>query len=567
MHFRFVTALASLALVAPAQSLDLPGPTGFVSVPHDAALVPAGGITIEAWIVLSPGQFSDRPTIVRKNPAALGESYSLRVEFGRPQFIVQCTGGWHTLWPSISIPANTPTHVAASYDGATSRVYVNGGLAAFSTHNSGPLVDTGGDLRIGKGDDVSSGEAFLGRIDAVRIWDHTRAYWELAGGTDREMPVGRGLVASWNFDGDLVDTAGGRTAIASGSTGLAGEFTPFTTALSIPAAGGFAEVPHVAALVPADGLTIEAWVRLDPNVPGRPTIVRKNPASGSESYNLRIEFGRPQFLVNGVLGNHRLWPAVQVPVGVPTHLAATYDGATSNLYMDGTLVGSATHNSGPLRDTGGALRIGKGDDVSGGEQFVGAIDSVRIWRMALTGSDLAWFRSRSVHNVPGMVASWEFEGNLQDGTAGHQGVAMGAIGYTGQLADQVTGPVQAETFGAGTSLCSVPQMVVYGLPAAGNPSFGFGSTQGTPNAPHVTLLSLARFPAALPVLGMQVWVTPDFVTLIDINGPTGASRADLALPTSPGLFGIPFFAQGFWLDAQCGPQGMVAANALEFRIW
>jgi hypothetical protein len=110
-------------------------------------------------------------------------------------------------------------------------------------------------------------------------------------------------------------------------------------------------------------------------------------------------------------------------------------------------------------------------------------------------------------------------------------------------------------------------MVVYGLPAAGNPSFGFGSTQGTPNAPHVTLVSLARFPAALPVLGMQIWVTPDFVTLIDINGPTGASRADLALPTSPGLFGIPFYAQGFWLDAQCGPQGMVAANALEFRIW
>src|SRR2546430_11815150 len=63
---------------------------------------------------------------------------------------------------------NTWTHLAATFDGATVRLYVNG-AEAVSQAQTAALTPTAGTLQIGA--DSYTGENFAGRIDEVRIYN------------------------------------------------------------------------------------------------------------------------------------------------------------------------------------------------------------------------------------------------------------------------------------------------------------------------------------------------------------------------------------------------------------
>jgi hypothetical protein len=75
-----------------------------------------------------------------------------------------------------------------------------------------------------------------------------------------------------------------------------------------------------------------------------------------------------------------------IPRNAWTHLAATYDGATVSLYVNGTLVSSVVQ-SGPVQVSTRGLRIG-GNSVAG-EWFRGAIDEVRVYDRALSADEIA----------------------------------------------------------------------------------------------------------------------------------------------------------------------------------
>ena len=98
-----------------------------------------------------------------------------------------------------------------------------------------------------------------------------------------------------------------------------------------------------------------------------------------------------------------------MPLDTWAHVAATYDGATLRLYVDGTLVASVAA-TGAIATSTGALRIG--GNTLWGEYFQGLIDEVRVYNRALTaepdpgghgerrGDRLARSR-RSSHATPG----------------------------------------------------------------------------------------------------------------------------------------------------------------------
>jgi hypothetical protein len=66
-------------------------------------------------------------------------------------------------------------------------------------------------------------------------------------------------------------------------------------------------------------------------------------------------------------------------------LAATYDGATQRLYVNGALVASRAQ-TGLIKTSTSALRIG-GDSVWG-EYFGGKIDEVRVYNRALSQTEI-----------------------------------------------------------------------------------------------------------------------------------------------------------------------------------
>src|SRR5690606_13892740 len=74
--------------------------------------------------------------------------------------------------------------------------------------------------------------------------------------------------------------------------------------------------------------------------------------------------------------------------GTWVHVAATYDGQTMRLYIDGALNNSRTLSSPtPIGSNGLPLAIGAQHD--GASKFRGAIDDVRIYSAALGGADIA----------------------------------------------------------------------------------------------------------------------------------------------------------------------------------
>jgi hypothetical protein len=80
---------------------------------------------------------------------------------------------------------NTWTHLAATYDGAVLRLYVNGTLAG-SLSRAGSIDASAGPLRIG-GNSLW-GEWFNGRIDEVRVYNRALSQGEIQ--TDMNTPVG-----------------------------------------------------------------------------------------------------------------------------------------------------------------------------------------------------------------------------------------------------------------------------------------------------------------------------------------------------------------------------------------
>lgn len=71
--------------------------------------------------------------------------------------------------------------------------------------------------------------------------------------------------------------------------------------------------------------------------------------------------------------------------GVWTHVACTFDGATARVYLDGVeqSAGAAVIGSSPA--SGAAV----GGNAPSGEPFVGAVDSLRVFRVARTPAQIA----------------------------------------------------------------------------------------------------------------------------------------------------------------------------------
>jgi hypothetical protein len=75
----------------------------------------------------------------------------------------------------------------------------------------------------------------------------------------------------------------------------------------------------------------------------------------------------------------------QLAANTWSHLAATYDGTTLRLYVNGVQVATRAVVA-PLLTSTGALRLG-GNSIRG-EYFQGRLDEVRLYNRALTSTEI-----------------------------------------------------------------------------------------------------------------------------------------------------------------------------------
>ncbi len=167
------------------------------------------------------------------------------------------------------------------------------------------------------------------------------------------------LGASWS--------AAGRYAGAVSFSGTANEVDP-------PPLGTFYKT----------GFTLEAWVyrqtsKLDTGIVGSWTSSQAGPMIWIDhingDYRLTLGNSLSTYLDSGQ-------PAA---IGRWQHVAATYDGSTARIYLDGTLAATSTF-TGNVGDSN-SWRIGAYGSPAGGF-FQGLIDNVRIYGRALSASEI-----------------------------------------------------------------------------------------------------------------------------------------------------------------------------------
>lgn len=212
---------------------------------------------------------------------------------------------------------------------------------------------------------------------------------------DAAVPLSRGLVGYWKLD----DATG---TVARDSSGKAhqGALTNFTSAdwttgrvrgaLTFDATRRtFISVANAASLNPTAGLTLAAWVN-PVDWLGNRRVLQKGRVD--DQYRLLAEEGLLMVALAGVTvtGNPDSLLTAPLPTaGAWHHIAATYDGATLALYVDGAQVASAAA-TGPVAVTADPVVIGQksATNTTLNDGWAGRLDEVMIYDRGLTPGEI-----------------------------------------------------------------------------------------------------------------------------------------------------------------------------------
>jgi hypothetical protein len=200
--------------------------------------------------------------------------------------------------------------------------------------------------------------------------------------------ISAGLVAAYSFD-----QGAGATATDSSGNTLNGSIVEaawstsgkFGGALSFDGVNDIVNVADANALDLTTGMTLEAWVRPSALTNYRTVIMKDVPGELAYTLYASRETSRPNAWVRVGAASQDASGTAALPLNAWSHLAATYNGATLNLYVNGTQVASRAI-AGSIQASANPLHIG--GNAVWGEYFAGLIDEVRIYNRALSVAEI-----------------------------------------------------------------------------------------------------------------------------------------------------------------------------------
>ncbi|GEM_PF-6992801 len=440
--------------IAPAQydnnqTAVFNGTSSYFAVPSHSELSPTSQITIEAWIKPTFTAGGNIKTIWGGN-YNLAELY-LGIYWNGGYLYFKANGPDPGLFSKTPITPNQWTHIAVTYDGAESKIYLNGILdtSAARAFGVGVLTDStfiGGCLFNG-----SMNLFFPGEMDNLRLWSIARTQGDIQRDMNIPLQVFKptgpyaGLLDSWCFDSflPLVDGSGAvnnnclnRNVTFRSYNQKPVNYVDYNNCLVLDGQSWCA-APDITDFDPTSGVTVEAWVRPSPNAtPSNNIIVSKNYFS-SYMLNLQQQSGGVnvvQFYPKGGAGVYVETPSsFEIPFYQWTHVAATYDGTTTKVYINGKEALSSNAITGSIGTNTDSLKIGTNNSAGYNEFFFnGMIDEVRIWNYARTQTQInelmfatmtyvttglglynfnEWTNSLNSYSAAGYVPDLVFRGN------------------------------------------------------------------------------------------------------------------------------------------------------------
>ena len=171
-------------------------------------------------------------------------------------------------------------------------------------------------------------------------------------------------------------------------------------AIRFDGTGDYATVPDNATLDISSSITLATWVR--PEKTGTQYLIKKATQGGTDGYELSLATtGFPFVRFNSTASGTTY--RVDSPIAYPNngttwmHLAATSDGTTIRLYVNGTEVAT---KPAPAAITTNNLALGIGAQGDGTSPLQGAMDDVLLYNTALSATEIAALAGAVPGNTP-----------------------------------------------------------------------------------------------------------------------------------------------------------------------
>jgi hypothetical protein len=196
-----------------------------VAAPSGSMLELTNRFTIELWVQTT--QSASYRQLVCKNRAGSVSAWHLALNNRIPSLYLGGTSpsGWFSA--TTAVPSGRWTHVAATYDGAALRFYLDGVLDRTVVISGSLNRNAGSPVWLGDRSDLTA-YRFAGSMDELRIWSRALSTAELRAGMCRR-PTGAepGLAAAWRFEeasggtADDLSPFGNDGVLGGGVAGLA----------------------------------------------------------------------------------------------------------------------------------------------------------------------------------------------------------------------------------------------------------------------------------------------------------------------------------------------------------
>ena len=245
---------------------------------------------------------------------------------------------------------------------------------------------------------------------------------------------------TWRDAFAIFQNAAGQTVLEQWTGGCANSTTLSRVSTSALQFDGMTNYVEIAAAPVFDvtTLTVEAWIRLDAPITVKQARIanRQITSPGVDSWNLEIfapnhgantnPIPALVFQSNDCQSHYQLLVPYNFQIGKWYHVAATNDGQTIRLYVNGVEIGNIPGVP-QCRLPGVPIHIGAQGAFSQ-FYFPGTIDEVRFWDHARTGSELSQnMRTYLTGTEAGLLGLWRFDegsGNTSADATGRGNHAM-----------------------------------------------------------------------------------------------------------------------------------------------